>query len=128
MSFSDATHQYFGLLSSIDVRLRKQIEALEDAEIIPAEAVARSTVMTQSASPGLNALRGGASLAKTAERPKNVGATLGNLDVGWLNSRNDSMKQKMEVDLWKSAQELLVRYEDVTAKAPVDGSIDTNST
>ena len=84
--------------------------------------------MTQSAPAVLNALRGGAALAKTTERPKNVGATLGNLDVGWLNSRNDSMKQKMEVDLWKSAQELLVKYEDETAKAPMDGSIDTDLT
>jgi hypothetical protein len=33
--FKEATSQYFALLSSLDVRLRRQVFALEEAEILP---------------------------------------------------------------------------------------------
>lgn len=121
-TFSAATNDYFGRLSSIDTRLRKQIYALEDAEIVPAEASVRSAATSQTVSAGITALKGGPNKASTADKPKNVGATLGNLDVGWLNSRNDSMKQKMKTDLWKAAQAHLIRYEYEEAKAGVEAN------
>ena len=118
--FSAATRDYFGRLSSIDTKLRKQIYALEDAEIIPAEATIRSATASQKTSAGLVALKGGFAKGNTADKPKNVGATLGNLDVGWLNSSNDSMKQKMKRELWEAAQAHLIRYEDEKAKASAE--------
>ena len=48
-----------------------------------------------------------------------MGVTLGNLDVGMLNSRNDSMKQKMQTDLWKAAQTQLQQYEEQKQKVDV---------
>ena len=109
--FSAATRDYFGLLSSIDTKLRKEIYALEEAEIVPAEAAARNVTSRQTRSAELNASTGGGAPSKTADKPRNTGATLRNLDVGWLNSQSDSMKDKMEADLWKAAQSHLIQYE-----------------
>ena len=71
----------------MDVNLRRQILALEEAQIIPAAAPKDV--------PGLK--------EQTVVGP----GTLGNLDVGWLNSRNDKIGKDMEAELWTQARELL---------------------
>lgn len=96
-SFTAAASQYFTLLSSIDARLRRQISALEEAEIIPAEVTTRES-QSSLLVPGTNtdAITGGG---------------LGSLDVGWLNSRNDHVGKEKEAELWEEAQKMVEKLE-----------------
>lgn len=79
-AFSSAASDYFTTLSWIEVQLRRQIWALEEAGIIAAEA--------------------------SSQNAGNQGS-LGSLDVGWLNSRNDKVGKEMEAELWAKARELI---------------------
>jgi hypothetical protein len=87
-AFTNATSRYFSLLSSVDVNLRRQIWALEEANIV---------------APG------------SAEKDNQAGkekmttdvTILGSLDVGWLNSRNDNVGKEMEAELWEKASSLV---------------------
>ncbi|MCJ1437351.1 hypothetical protein MMC27_006738 [Xylographa pallens] len=98
-SFTAATSQYFSLLSSIDVRLRRQVYALEEADIIPAEAASKESQGSQSVS-------GNPSQANQ-DRTSIQSGGLGNLDIGWLNSRNDRVGKEMEAEIWKQARDLV---------------------
>ena len=113
-SFSTAASEYFNVLASIDVRLRRQITALEEARIIPAEAVTEGTQSTLT-SPPTNALTGlgNQSPAKQGNMRKGAvtGGGLGTLDVGWLNSRNDNVGKEMEAELWEESQRFIERFE-----------------
>ncbi|KAL9038400.1 MAG: hypothetical protein Q9180_003161 [Flavoplaca navasiana] len=106
--FSTASSRYFSLLSSIDVRLRRHISSLEDAGILPSETIATETqssrdVSTTNTSMSNNLLlRPGASA-----RDAITNGGIGNLDVGWLNSRNNNVGRAMEANLWKEAHELI---------------------
>lgn len=114
--FKSWTEVYFRLLHSISVRLKRQIYALEEADIITSEAYSKE--LSIAASSGSAALGGGPSSAPMSqvqggvERPSRVIAGgLGNLDVGWLNSRNDSVGREMEAELWAQAKALLDRFQ-----------------
>ncbi|KAL8733842.1 MAG: hypothetical protein Q9166_001830 [cf. Caloplaca sp. 2 TL-2023] len=105
-SFVTASSQYFSLLSSIDVRLRRHISALEHAEIIPSEATARDS------QTGVNALSSATKTSsslftRSAARDTVTNGGLGNLDVGWLNSRNNNVEKEMEAELWGEAHSLV---------------------
>lgn len=41
-----------------------------------------------------------------------IGGGLGNLDIGWLNSRNDNVDKEMEAELWKKASTFLAGLEE----------------
>lgn len=71
-------------LHSVDVRLKRQIMGLEEAGII-----------------SLKENKGQASL-----EPNGIG-NIGNLDVGWLNSRSNKVERDMEAELWERAKEHL---------------------
>lgn len=98
-TFTAATTQYFELLSSIDVGVRRQIIALEEAGIIPAEMVSKSSQPSQSTT----------SSTTTSRQSRGVvtGGGLGSLDVGWLNSRNDWVGKEKEAALWEEAAALM---------------------
>ena len=114
--FATASSHYFSLLSSIDVRLRRQISALEEAEIIPSETTTKdsqasadtSTSTSRSAAPNKSIITNGG---------------LGNLDVGWLNSRNDNIDKIMEAELWEKAQKLIQKELENTIGATNDVDI-----
>lgn len=107
--FTTATTQYFALVSSVDVGLRQQIHALEEAQITPNEAASNENADTSvGPSAGTSAAAG---LPATANRSAATGGGLGNLDVGWLNSRNDSVGEEMEAELWKKASSFLAHIE-----------------
>lgn len=111
-NFKQAASQYFSLLSAVDVRLRRQIYALEEAEIIPAEAPPKEQPNSLSV-PSAFAAFGNGPVPATAQQmaaSKTVGSTggLGSLDVGWLNSRNDDVGKQMEAELWAEAEEFIV--------------------
>ena len=119
--FTSATSQYFSLLSSVDVRLRRQIYALEEAEIIPAEAPTKEPQSTLLIPAGLVALTNALNVpaAKQAGANKNIstGGGLGALDVGWLNSRNDSVGKEKEAELWAAAKDFILTDLTETIKA-----------
>lgn len=110
-NFRQAASQYFSLLSAVDVRLRRQIYALEEAEIIPAEAPPKEQPNSLSV-PSAFATFGNGPAPPTAQQmatSKTVNSTggLGSLDVGWLNSRNDDVGKEMEAELWAEAQQFI---------------------
>lgn len=99
--------QYFSLLSSIDVRLRRQIYALEEADILSPSSSAVEKVEFQP--PGSQGLASalGSSQGTTGASGGKGGSAMGVLDVGWLNSRNDSVGKEMEAELWRELEGLV---------------------
>ncbi|KAI9371974.1 mediator complex protein-domain-containing protein [Aspergillus egyptiacus] len=85
--FKKATSQYFALLSSIDVRLRRQVYALEDASNLAPDSSSRT-----------GDLPGSAAGVTGASNP---------LDVSWLNSRKDTVGKEKEAELWTAAREFV---------------------
>lgn len=104
-AFTEHTSAYFSTLSAIEVRLRRQVYALEEAGLI---------------APGneRDAKRGQA--AGSDEREIVAG---GPLDVSWLNARaKDPVRLKMEKELWSKARafvEELQRKEEGPADVEV---------
>ncbi|KAL8708218.1 MAG: hypothetical protein Q9220_006888 [cf. Caloplaca sp. 1 TL-2023] len=118
--FVATSSQYFSLLSSIDVRLRRQIAALEDADIIPAEAAMRERTANPDPSTGPMTISN-ASLSRQGMGGKDavLNGGLGNLDVGWLNSRNNNVEKETEAELWEEAHRM-VQAELKARERPVD--------
>ena len=92
------------------MNLRRQIYALEEAEILPAEAVTREPPsslavhsISQASSPGLKSGSG--------NKAAITGGGLGNLDVGWLNGRNDNVEKEMKSELWAEAENFVHKLE-----------------
>lgn len=117
-----ATSQYFNLLSSVDVNLRRQIFALEVAEILPAEASTQEPPTSLAVPLGAQANSPTSSLSRTVGGNKGVIAAggLGNLDVGWLNNRNDNVGKEMKSELWREAGNFVQK-----TKAVSDRGFDT---
>lgn len=80
--FKDATQQYFALLSSVDVRVRRELYATEEASIPPPEPIS------------------GAGAGVPAAAPSAFNA----LDISWLNSRKDTVGKDKEAELWAAAR------------------------
>ena len=102
--FAEQTKAYYTTLQAIVARLKRQAYALEEAGIIPAEA---HTTLSSSAQNG----QAGPAVAKEPERITNGG--LGNLDVGWLNSRGNKVGAEKESELVEEGNKLL---EDTLAR------------
>ncbi len=83
---------YFTTLSSIDVRLRRQVYALQEAGLIK-EGDAKDSK------------RGGSAAAAAA--PGNGAGAGGGLDVSWLSGGGDQVEKDMEREIWKRAREFL---------------------
>ncbi|KAL1988082.1 hypothetical protein VTN96DRAFT_1113 [Rasamsonia emersonii] len=89
-AFKAAASQYFALLSSIDVRLRRQVYALEEAGIVaPESGPSRAGDAAAAAAAG-----GGA-------------AGINPLEISWLNSRKDTVGKDKEAELWAAAREFV---------------------
>ncbi|KAI9812121.1 MAG: hypothetical protein M1826_002951 [Phylliscum demangeonii] len=107
-TFAASAATYFRLLDSISARLRRQIYALEEGDIIAPEV----------APPRAGLAKKGATLAPpvASTPPAHAGAakgghapisTMGNLDLAWLNSRNDVVGKEKEGELWAKAKDFL---------------------
>lgn len=86
-SFQDNMAKFLTTLHSVDVRLKRQIFGLEESGIL--------TLGDKDAGPG------------PAQRPilePNGLGLVGNLDVGWLNSRSNQVEREMEAELWTAAR------------------------
>ncbi|KAI9681463.1 MAG: hypothetical protein M1817_002747 [Caeruleum heppii] len=144
-AFTASTASYFRLLSSIDVRLRRQIYALEEAAIIPRDAPAReaTAATTGPAVKNASAVGGGGggprAGAQASETATSDTIGLGNLDVSWLNSRTKDNEDAMEAELWRKAREMVREWEerreeaaegdmDVDREAGADEGADTDAT
>ena len=92
--FKNATAQYFSLLSSIDVRLRRQVYALEEASVLGPESNSRGGDGTGAGAKGAGAAAGAAGAANP-------------LDISWLNSRKDTVGKDKEAELWASARQFV---------------------
>ena len=86
-TFKAAVSDYFSTLSFVDVNLRRQIYALEEAGIIPSEPPSKDADATET---------------KASTVPR-----LGSLDVSWLNSRNDQVSEDIEAEIWSKAREFV---------------------
>lgn len=96
--FLDSITTYFTTLSSIDVRLRRQVYALQEAGLIK-EGDAKDA-------------KRGASAAAAAALPGNGAGAGGGMDVGWLNGGGDQVEKDMEREVWRRASEFLERLRE----------------
>ncbi|KAG5763738.1 hypothetical protein H9Q69_009133 [Fusarium xylarioides] len=94
-AFASATDQFFGALHTVDVKIKRQIMALEEANII-----------SLAPPPRLN--KTGPIIPQPT--PNGVGA-VGNIGAGWLNSRGTRVERDMEAELWGKAKEILKEKE-----------------
>jgi len=126
-SFTAATSSYFALVSSLDVRLRRQIYALEEADILPAEASVIESQTNPAVPPGASVTAGRSNGPSSRHivggKGPITGGGLGSLDVGWLNSRNDRVGKEMEAELWDQAQNFVQDLEEGKASEEAAANI-----
>jgi hypothetical protein len=105
-AFQDISNTYLRTLQSVDVRLRRQIYGLEEANIIPAEKTkAKANEGQETMLGGMSALMAGQGAGGKEETLISVGeGGIGKLDIGWLNSRSGSVDRDMEAELWERAK------------------------
>lgn len=113
--FKTAMTSFMSTLHSVDVRLKRQIWALEEAGIVTLKG-AKGDQVAETAGTTVGgvgaATAGGAGAAaegakgKTSLEPNGVGK-VGGLDVGWLNSRSNKVEREMESELWTNARNIL---------------------
>ncbi|KAF2459469.1 mediator complex, subunit Med11, partial [Lineolata rhizophorae] len=113
-NFQQHARTYFSVVSRLSDELRTQAAQLEEAGIIPAEAMRLESGGGGGGGPEAEAggaagarSRQAAGTTQTAAQVTNGG--LGNLDVGWLNSRAGKAVGDKEAKLWDKARELLER-------------------
>lgn len=87
---------YYTSLQAVIARLRRQAYALEEAGIVASEASTLSNAPARPAGAGQNAEQG---------RITNGG--LGDLDIGWLNSRGNQGGMEKENEILIEAKEVL---------------------
>ena len=112
--FEKNTKAYYEGLQGIIARLRRQAYALEEAGIIAPE----NQNMSSSTQPRQASQIGGSSRGQPLpgggqERITNGG--LGNLDVGWLNSRGNKVGAEKENELLEEAKKLI---EETLSRSP----------
>ncbi|KAF5016920.1 hypothetical protein F66182_11244 [Fusarium sp. NRRL 66182] len=99
--FRSTTDSFLTTLHTVDVKMRRQIFALEEAGIVNLAAPQRQE-------------SGGPSLA--SQKPNGVGA-VGNIGAGWLNSRGTRVERDMEAELWSKAKVILQKEGDATGQS-----------
>lgn len=108
--FKEATAQYFALLSSIDVRLRRQVYALEEASVLGPETNSRTGDAT------------GTGVGGGAGTSAGSGAAANPLDISWLNSRKDTVGKDKEAELWASARQFVEQLDGPSGSQRSDKS------
>lgn len=88
---------FLDTLHSVDVRMKRQIMALEEAGIVDLSGASKQGQ--------------GGSLGKASLKPNGMG-NVGSLDVGWLNSRGSKVERDMEAELWSKAKDFLEKDGD----------------
>ncbi|KAK4549231.1 hypothetical protein LTR36_007689 [Oleoguttula mirabilis] len=105
--FEESAKAVFTSIQSLTAQLRRQAYALEEAGIIAAEAPTLSSGAQQRQQPPNTVPgRGGPAAAPQTEAERITNSGLGNLDVGWLNSRGNKVGAEKEAELMAEAKEL----------------------
>ena len=91
-AFQQATDTYLSTLHNVDIELRRQIWALEEAEII-IDKKARDPQQPKNGRDG--------------KSEKDFEGGTGRLDIGWLNSRSGKVGRDKEAELWAKARTFL---------------------
>lgn len=102
-AFEARSREFLHRAQAVEARLRRNVYALEEAGIIAAEqgVLDRAPAGTT----GLAAGNAGASVMPITN------GGLGNLDIGWLNSRKDGVGMRKEAELWGEARVQLERMQ-----------------
>lgn len=104
-AFQKHTAAFYTGVQSVVARLRRNVYGLEEAGIILAETTApRSEEAPKMEGVG-KALQAGKPPKEEASKITNGG--MGNLDVGWLNSKGNKVGAEKENELMEEARELL---------------------
>lgn len=101
--FEDAMNKFLSTLHSVDARLKRQILGLDEAGIISLPSnkdAAKDKSKDEEGGTGTGPAAPG---PKPALEPDGVGM-VGDLDVGWLNSRSNQVEREMEAELWTKAR------------------------
>ncbi|KAG4029097.1 hypothetical protein MFRU_017g00340 [Monilinia fructicola] len=112
-AFENASNSYLKTLQSVDVRLRRQILGLEEANIIPADKAKsknKSKGPTEVVETRRPAVPGNMAGNKVDDIVVEGG--MGNLDVGFLNSRSGRVGRDMEAELWAKSRKFLEDLDD----------------
>lgn len=107
-AFTNHAEAYYTSLQSLTARLRRQAYALEEAGIVSAEApgLPSSSQQRQNA-PVVGSGRPQSGVVPSQEPERVTNGGLGNLDVGWLNSRGNKVGVEKENELIREARKLL---------------------
>lgn len=107
-TFETHVTEYYTKLQAVIARLRRQAYALEEAGIISVEATAL-TSSGATAAPRNDAMasRGASPVVTSTEPARLTNGGLGNLDIGWLNSRGNKVATEKEHEIMIEAKELL---------------------
>lgn len=112
-TFKSSMDSLLSTLHTVDVHMKRQIMGLEEAGIIKLRNDAekgRQVVMNEDAKI----------VARPSLEPNGVG-TIGNLDVGWLNSRNNKVERDMEAELWAKMRQFLEKYHEQEKEGSGEG-------
>lgn len=107
-AFESKTVDYTVIAQSVTARLRRQIYALEEADIIPRKVIKPQAVLKPQQAVRQPFRLSQAPVPQKQDLPMvitNFG--LGKLDVGYLNSRIDTVGKQKEAELWAQARKLL---------------------
>lgn len=121
--FEDAMNKFLSTLHSVDARLKRQILGLDEAGIISLPSnkdAAKDKPKDEDAAGPVAAAAPG---PKPALEPDGVGK-VGDLDVGWLNSRSNQVEREMEAELWTKARRHL---EALSGSGGVTGEQDSDA-
>ena len=126
--FQDRSNDFLRTLQSVDIRLRRQIDGLEEAGIIPAGPTSAKPKPKEAIGASMGAGMAGLQAGQSAvggdkgERLTVAEGQMGKLDIGWLNSRSGSVDRNMEAELWQKARTFM---EKVTKEEAARGGADS---
>lgn len=93
-TFQDTMDNFLITLHKVDVRMKRQIFGLEEAGILTLDKTKPKE------DDGIDPAQ------KSTIEPNGMGM-VGNLDVGWLNSRSNQVELEKEAELWTNARKAL---------------------
>lgn len=105
--FTYSANTYLSTLQSIDVGLQRNIFGLEEAGIIVPGKPKKDSEQDSSGAASSRAQN-----TKPSDQRKNTELALGNLDIGWLNSRSGRVDREIETELWSKARLFLEEMEE----------------
>ena len=126
--FQDRSNDFLRTLQSVDIRLRRQIDGLEEAGIIPAGPTSAKPKPKEAIGASMGAGMAGLQAGQSAvggdkgERLTVAEGQMGKLDIGWLNSRSGSVDRNMEAELWQKTRTFM---EKVTKEESARGGADS---